>query len=126
TYPQDPNLDMDSPDNGPAEPVHPRKHCHGLKVNCPRGKNAHTSYPFGLHATGLPWDYHSIGNDFYLQENTCSGDALGVGDSECIKCKALQSLKQVEGILHRIEYGVHENSPMVFHPVLGLIEIARR
>ncbi|KAJ7900447.1 hypothetical protein B0H13DRAFT_1622421 [Mycena leptocephala] len=44
----------------------------------------------------------------------------------CIECEALPSNKQLEGILRRIEYGVHENSPLVFHLVLGLMEIARR
>lgn len=29
-------------------------------------------------------------------------------------------------ILYRIEHGVHENTPLIYQPVLGLIEVARR
>ncbi|KAJ7922257.1 hypothetical protein B0H13DRAFT_1552418, partial [Mycena leptocephala] len=108
------------------QPARTQKHCRGLKIDFSPGKNAHTSYPFGLHGSGLPWDYRSIGDDFYLQAKTCAGDSLSAGNTECIKWKALLSHKRLDGILHRIEHGVHENSPMVFHPVLGLIEIARR
>ncbi|KAJ7914390.1 hypothetical protein B0H13DRAFT_1873065 [Mycena leptocephala] len=120
------DLDIDSPDDDHVKPAQTQRHCQGLKIDFPPGKNAHTSYPFGLHGSGLPWGYYSIGDDFYLRANTYSSDALGAGNTECIKCKALLSHKQLEGILRRIEYGVHENSPLVFHPVLGLMEIARR
>ncbi|KAJ7435530.1 hypothetical protein B0H11DRAFT_1937467 [Mycena galericulata] len=74
----------------------PRKHCQGLKIDFPPGKNAHTSYPFGLHATGdLPWGYHSIGHDFYLRANKCRNTISRDGATECSARNSREQNKQV-------------------------------
>ncbi|KAJ7177628.1 hypothetical protein C8R46DRAFT_1029251 [Mycena filopes] len=107
--------------------IEPRPPCLGLRIVFPAGKNAHTSYPFGLHAAGdLRWGYHSIGHAFYLRANTCR-TRLEDGEGECSKCKALPITEsRLAGILSRIENGVHENSPLMYHPVSGLVTIAHR
>ena len=46
--------------------------CKGILIEFPAGKNHHTSYPFGLHNEQIiPWDYHSVNDDFYIQAKSC-------------------------------------------------------
>ncbi|KAJ7857349.1 hypothetical protein B0H13DRAFT_1902276 [Mycena leptocephala] len=71
------NRDVDSPDDDPTELTHAQRH--------------------------LGYRGVSIGDDFYLRANTCSGDILGAGKMACIECEALPSHKQLEGILRRID-----------------------
>jgi hypothetical protein len=44
----------------------------------------------------------------------------------CDKCRALTSTTLYEGIIDRIEGGVHESTPLVYHGVGGLITAVRR
>ncbi|KAF8192027.1 hypothetical protein K438DRAFT_2136827, partial [Mycena galopus ATCC 62051] len=103
-----------------------REKCPGLKLVFPLGKNGHTSYPFGLHDTGLPWSYRSAGDDFFLREVTCAEGALNADQTECERCNSLSLNKRYKAIVHRIEHGVHENSTLIHQPVSGLIEIVHR
>ncbi|KAJ7717383.1 hypothetical protein B0H16DRAFT_1338120, partial [Mycena metata] len=49
------------------------------------------------------------------------------GETECKKCRDLLSAEpRLARLLSRVEHGVHENSPLLFQPVSGLIEIAHR
>lgn len=44
----------------------------------------------------------------------------------CNSCKALTENKNLRGILQRIEMGVHENTPLTYHSIGGLVTLARR
>jgi hypothetical protein len=100
--------------------------CEGILVVFPTGKNEHTSYPFGLHSErSIPWNYRSIDDSFYIQAKSCqrsSSEAGGV----CGNCQKLTSTTLYRGIIDRIEYGAHENIPLVYHGIGGLVTLARR
>jgi hypothetical protein len=94
--------------------------CKGVLVKFPAGKNHHTSYPFGLHNERIiPWDYHSINDSFYLQVKACQKPRKKEGTA-CDVCRALTSTTLYEGIINRIEGGVHESTPLAYHGVGGL------
>ncbi|RDB18817.1 hypothetical protein Hypma_014567 [Hypsizygus marmoreus] len=100
--------------------------CIGLRVRFPAGKNQHTSYPFGLHSKlDVPWNYHSINDSFFLQAKSCKG-FRGENDVPCTTCHALTSTTLYEGIIHRIENGVHENTPLIYHGVGGLLVVVKK
>jgi hypothetical protein len=44
----------------------------------------------------------------------------------CDNCRALTSTTLYEGIMNRIEHGVHESTPLVYHGVGGLVTAVRR
>jgi hypothetical protein len=103
------------------------KFCGGILVSFPAGKNQHTSYPFGLHQEKvIPWDYHSVDDKFYLQARSCSKKLLEEDKETCPACEALKSTSLYQGIVDRIERGVHENTPLVYHGVGGLVTVVRR
>lgn len=86
----------------------------------------HTSYPFGLHNERIiPWDYHSINDAFYIQAKACQKPQKKTGVA-CDNCRALTSTTLYEGIMNRIEHGVHESTPLVYHGVGGLVTAVRR
>jgi hypothetical protein len=100
--------------------------CKGILVEFPAGKNHHTSYPFGLHNERIiPWDYHSINDAFYIQAKSCQKPRKKAGMA-CDDCRALTSTTIYEGIINRIEHGVHESTPLVYHGVGGLVTAVRR
>jgi hypothetical protein len=100
--------------------------CGGNLVIFPPGKNQHTSYPFGLHNEQIiPWNYHSINESFYLQARSCTKEPVDVGEA-CAFCDALKSTSLYDGIIHRMEHGVHENTPLAYHGVGGLVVAVRR
>jgi hypothetical protein len=100
--------------------------CGGNLVIFPPGKNQHTSYPFGLHNEQIiPWNYHSIDESFYLQARSCTKELVDVGEA-CTVCDALKSTSLYDGIIHRMEHGVHENTPLAYHGVGGLVVAVRR
>jgi hypothetical protein len=84
------------------------------------------SYPFGIHNEHIvPWDYHSINNRFYIQAKLCSRLIIREGRA-CQDCCALTSIPLYAGIMDRIRCGMHESTPLVYHGVGGLIEVARQ
>jgi hypothetical protein len=100
--------------------------CGGNLVLFPPGKSQHTSYPFGLHdRLVIPWDYHSINNKFFLQAKTCMKHLVKDGQV-CNACKVLKSTALYDGIMHWIKHGVHENTPLHYHGIGGLITTAQR
>ncbi|KAJ7206700.1 hypothetical protein C8J57DRAFT_1614672, partial [Mycena rebaudengoi] len=104
-----------------------RKTCHGLKINFPPGKNENTSYPFALHVTGdLPWGYQSVNNTFFAISHACQKSYSQPETTECLKCQELPSNRAFAGILDRIANGVHENTPLAFHPIAQLVETVRK
>ena len=103
------------------------KTCTGMLLEFPEGKNHYTSYPFGLHTRfALPWNFHSIDDRFYLQSNLCMGSNQLLGTATCQACTELVSNPILVKIIDRIRDGVHENTPLIFQPVGGLISLVRR
>jgi hypothetical protein len=100
--------------------------CDGILVTFPEGKNEHTSYPFGLHSEhAVPWNYRSIENLFYIQAKSCQKSSSKAG-TPCGSCLKLTSSTLFKGIMDRIEFGAHENIPLVYHGVGALMTVARR
>ena len=92
----------------------------------PTGKNHHTSYPFGLHATlPLPWNYYSIGDTFFVQSNSCKRGLVPKG-SCCAECMALAKNDIFDAIFDQIRHGIHPNTPLIYQPIGGLIAVARQ
>jgi hypothetical protein len=103
------------------------KACGGVLVSFPAGKNQHTSYPFGLHQEQVvPWDYRSVDDKFYLQARSCSKQLLKTDEETCRACESIKSTPLYQGIANRIEHGVHENTPLVYHGIGGLLTVVRR
>ncbi|KAN0109249.1 hypothetical protein V8E52_009433 [Russula decolorans] len=97
----------------------PRKcPCKGILIEFPDGKDEHTSYPFGLHKERtLPWNYRSVDDSFYIQAKSCQK-----WSSEARKpCQEFYT-----GVIHRIMDGTHENVPLVYHGIGGLMTIVQR
>lgn len=114
-----------------ARPPHgshsPRRHtCKGILIEFPDGKDEHTSYPFGLHkGRTLPWNYRSVDDSFYIQAKSCQNRSSEAGKA-CQECQKLTSSTAYTGIIHRIMNGTHENVPLVYHGIGGLMAIVRR
>ena len=60
-------------------------------ISFPHRKNQHTSYLFALHNHHvIPWNYHSIHDEFFLQAKMCTKWQEKEGQV-CIPCEALRS-----------------------------------
>ncbi|KAH9170291.1 hypothetical protein EDB89DRAFT_2190372 [Lactarius sanguifluus] len=100
--------------------------CEGILVQFPHGKNHHISYPFGIHSErDLPWDYRSTRDKFYIQAKLCRRPSISKGNA-CNDCQALTSVPLYISIMDRIRNGVHENTPLIYHGIGGLVEVAQR
>jgi len=100
--------------------------CKGVLIRFPGGKDEHTSYPFGLHKERtMPWNYQSIDDSFYIQAKSCQKWSSEVGKA-CQECQNLTSSTLYTGIIHRIVNGTHENAPLAYHGIGGLVSIVRR
>ena len=109
-----------------SRPSHREACCEGIPVEFPQGRNHHISYPFGIHSEhDVPWDYRSTRDKFYIQAKLCRKPSVSTG-SACDDCRALTSIPLYTSVMDRIRYGVHENTPLVYHGVGGLVEVARR
>ena len=107
------------------DPVNDRI-CPGIKIDIPAGKSAHSSYPFGLHDEfGDPWNYSVTEGRLALYSRRCMGKVFS-GREQCLPCQRLGDDNRLQGIIRRMEQGVHENSNLVYHSIGGLIEIVRR
>jgi hypothetical protein len=122
-------IDIDALDDSPVSPpqTKPRtRQCLGIHVDFPPGRSAHSSYPFGIHdELGDPWDYSVTKGVLVLHAKGCV-NATHQESSICNSCKALTQNKNLQGILQRIKTGVHENTPLMYHSVGGLVTLARR
>ncbi|KAJ7782583.1 hypothetical protein DFH07DRAFT_764716 [Mycena maculata] len=102
------------------------KPCTGIELAFPPGGSHHVDYPFGLHQQyNLPWDYYSRHNQFFIQSKNCQRDLVVKGEP-CKSCNSLLANDVLLGIIRRIWHGIHENTPLIYMPISGLIDCARR
>jgi hypothetical protein len=99
--------------------------CPGFQLTFPPGQWADTSYPFALHTLlSLPWYYSTRKEGFFLVSHSCLG--LAVAGQRCRPCDDLRNNEYLENIIARYTDGIHDNSPLVFHGIGGLVEVVRR
>ncbi len=92
----------------------------------PDGVLPYSTYPFMLHeAFVLPWHIHIVDHRMSIQSIHCVGVRETSSDS-CRACSQLLTHRIVEGILNRIENGIHTNANYAYQPIRGLIEILRK
>jgi hypothetical protein len=122
--------DEDTP-SGPSKPRakgsdHARlEACPGYLLTFPRGQWADTSYPFALHTLiSLPWYYSTRKEGFFLTSQSCLG--LTVAGRRCGPCRNLGNNEILIKIITRYTDGVHDNAPLVFNGIGGLVEVVRR
>ena len=100
--------------------------CKEILIEFPDRKDGHTSHPFGLHKERtLPWNYQSVDDSFYIQAKSCQKWSSEAG-KPCQDCQNLTSSTAYTGILHRMMNGTHENVPLVYHGIGGLMAIMQR
>ncbi|KAJ8089167.1 hypothetical protein PM082_014415 [Marasmius tenuissimus] len=104
----------------------PTRRCSGFHLTFPPQQTPYSSYPFALHDHYmLPWNVSIQNGMMHLFHRDCRVEIQE--DRECCHaCESLSSNDVLEGITARIENGVHENSPWIFHSLNGLKEIAHR
>ena len=108
-----------------ARAVSERKQaCPGYLLTFPRGQWADTSYPFALHTLlSLPWYYSTHKEGFILVSHSCLG--LTIAGQHCGPCHDLGNNEYLKKIIARYTNGVHDNAPLVFHGIGGLVEVVR-
>jgi hypothetical protein len=100
--------------------------CKGVCITFPKGMNQHTLYPFGIHSEhDVPWNYRSIDDKFYLQAKSCQKLSL-LEEGVCKNCQRLTSSSLYARIMHRITFGVHKSTPLVYHGIGALMAIAQQ
>jgi len=100
--------------------------CTGIQLAFPPGVSPYSSYPFMLHNKySLPWDIHILSHRMWVQAIGCK-TLPSHNQESCRPCRELLHNNIIEGILQRIETGVHENTPLAYQPIEGLIELVRR
>ena len=106
------------------------RQCCGIQVNLPAGKSTHISYPFGLHEElGDLWNYSVMNGVLVLCSKGCvfsKSFKLRSNSSRCQSCEILTKNAQLDGVLWRIEMGVHENSHLAYHSIGGLVTLVRQ
>ncbi|KAH9074231.1 hypothetical protein EDB83DRAFT_2312565 [Lactarius deliciosus] len=87
--------------------------CEGVLLEFPEGSNPHMLYPIGIHGErAVPWNYRSDDDKFYLQAKSCQGSSSMEG-GVCRSCQKITSSTLYAGIMSRIKYGAHENTPLI-------------
>jgi hypothetical protein len=103
-----------------------KRRCCGIRVHLPPGKSPHTSYPFGIHdELGDPWDYAVTNGVLVLRSKACVTN-LQPNPERCRNCEMLTKNASLQGVLQRMETGVHENTHLAYHSVGGLVTLVRR
>jgi len=102
--------------------------CCGIMITFPAGTSPHSSYPYGIHdELWDPWDYTVTGGVMALHAKRCSDIPQRlIGSGRCERCEMLTENANLQGIIRRIETGVHENTHLVYHSIGGLITLVRR
>lgn len=127
-------IDVDAMDDSPC-PTPPSRTCCGIQVKFPTGRSAHSSYPYGIHdELGDPWDYSVTRGVMILRAKGCVTNATlavaphtyaALPHGRCNACNMLTKNGNLQGVLRRIETGVHENTHLTYHSVGGLVAIVR-
>lgn len=100
--------------------------CKGFLLTFPETKSPNTAYPFALHDTLiLPWDYALKNGVMSLFARSCTGLSRGDGRA-CQPCQQLIKNKTLEGILKRIENGIHERTGFAYYGFSSLQETLHR
>lgn len=121
-------IDVDAMDDTPSSTP---QTCCGIEVKFPQGGSAHSSYPYGIHdELGDPWDYAVTRGVMILRAKGCTSKAMLATASHkhgqrCDACDRLTENGNLQGVLRRIENGVHENTHLMYHSIGGLVAIAR-
>jgi hypothetical protein len=126
-----PPIDMDALDDHPVLPmgnVKSSAQCCGIKITFPAGASPHLSYPYGIHdQLGDPWDYAVSGSLMVLRAKRCSDTSRRLHTSgRCERCKMLSENANLQGVIWRLETGVHENTNLMYHGIGGLVTLVRR
>jgi hypothetical protein len=74
---------------------------------------------------GDPWDYSVTNGVLVLRSKGCAAN-LQPNPERCRNCEMLTNNPNLEGVLQRMETGVHENSHLAYHSVGGLVALVRR
>lgn len=102
------------------------KTCQGHVLVFPDGKSPHSCYPFALHdILVLPWNYMIRNGEMTLFARNCTGQSEQRAKA-CRPCQHLKDNKNLEGILTRLEDGVHENVGFGYHGFGGIHELLHR
>jgi len=119
---------MDGPKNQKIDhevPLLGKHSCPGVYIEIPEGKSTHSAYPFGLHdELGDPWDYLVQRGHLSLHTRSCKN--LLTHQKQCDGCYLLASDPCLQGILDRMNKGVHENAHLVYHSIGSLVSIVWR
>ncbi|KAJ7200082.1 hypothetical protein B0H12DRAFT_1289370 [Mycena haematopus] len=100
--------------------------CPGLEIRFPQGRSHHVDYPFGLHQQyRLPWDYYSKGDRFFVQSHDCRRSLVAINRG-CGPCEGLLLNDVLCGIVQRIRFGIHPNTPLIYMPISTLVETVRK
>jgi hypothetical protein len=100
--------------------------CQGYALIFPDKKSPHSCYPFALHdILVLPWDYMIRNDKMTLFARSCTGQSEK-GVESCRPCQHLGKNNSLEGILTRLEDGVHENAGFGYHGFSGIHKILHR
>jgi hypothetical protein len=102
-----------------------RAKCQGYILQFPPGKTPYSTYPFALHDNrSLPWDFFIKNGVMTLFARNCHGcESLSGPGASCLPCLHLAKNKSLEGIINRLQNGVHPNSPYSYHGAGGLHEV---
>jgi hypothetical protein len=99
------------------------KPCVGIQLTFPPGVNTYSAYPFSLHDKfSLPWDIHILSHRMWIQAINCK-KLPSPNLESCQPCRELLHNNVMEGILQRIDSGIHENTLLAYQPIGGLIEL---
>ena len=100
--------------------------CSRYRLTFPAGKSPYSAYPFGLHdVRPLPWKSTLVDDTMTIFSRGCTGQSH-VGGGKCRPCQQLPENKNMEGILTRLEVGLHPNAPYAYHGIGSLLEIIRQ
>ncbi len=126
-----PPIDVDALDDDPVLPmgnVKSSAQCCGIKITFPAGSSPHSSYPYGIHdQLGDPWNYAVSGSLMVLRAKRCSDTSRRLHTSgRCERCEMLSENANLQGVIRRLETGVHENTNLMYHSIGGLVTLVRR
>jgi hypothetical protein len=107
-----------------SSPSHAK--CLGYVLQFPAGKTPYSAYPFALHdSRSLPWDFSIENGVMTLFARNCYEFKSRPGVS-CPPCLSLPKNKSLEGIINRLQDGIHPNSPYSYYGASGLQEVLHR